>query len=88
MAETNGTAKRKFKPYKSYKFLGKDPVIAEMRQAVEATDTTYAQMHEDSGVAKTTFYNWFKGKTRRPQYAACQAAMKAIGYGFVLRKDE
>lgn len=83
---TNG--KRKVKPYKSYRFVGKDPVIAQMRTAVEDADTTYVQMHEDSGVSKTTFYNWFRGKTRRPQYAACQATMKAIGWGFVLRKGE
>ncbi len=88
MATDSSNGKRKTKPYKSYRFVGKDPVISQMRSAVEEADVTYRQMHDDSGVSTTTFYNWFRGKTRRPQYAACQAAMKAIGWGFVLSREK
>jgi DNA-binding phage protein len=41
---------------------------------------------EESGVRHSTIYNWFRGKTRRPQFAATIEVARALGHDLVLVK--
>lgn len=65
---------------KSYSFKDKDPVIDKMRGPIKNSDLSYAQISAKSGVAVSTLYNWFEGKTKRPQYATVIAVMRVLGY--------
>jgi transcriptional regulator with XRE-family HTH domain len=87
MAKSNG--KGSLKLYKSYNFVDKDPVIDKMRSMVKKEGLKYSRIQELSGVTPTTLYNWFDGKTRRPQYATVIAVARALGYKeSFTRKDE
>jgi transcriptional regulator with XRE-family HTH domain len=66
------------KIYKSYNFVDKDPVIDRLRGIVGGYK--YREVSDMSGVSETTIYNWFNGKTRRPQYATVMAVIRAMGY--------
>lgn len=72
-------AKRGFTNYRSYSFIDKDPVIDSLRTAVSQSKMSYRELHEQSDVAVTTMYNWFHGKTRRPQFATVAAVIRATG---------
>lgn len=76
------TKKTKMFFYKTYNFKDKDPVIDEMRTALQDSGKSYQEVHEDSGVSATTLYNWFNGETRRPQFATIRAAARAMGYDY------
>jgi hypothetical protein len=76
------------KPYKSYIFRDKDPVIDMMRTAVEDSGNSYVHISVDSGVAAGTLTNWFKGDTKRPQFATLQAVAYALGKEFVLQNKQ
>lgn len=64
--------------YKSYNFVDKDPIIDKMRSAVNGHK--YSEISDKSGVSVTTLHNWFKGNTRRPQYATVVAVMRSLGF--------
>jgi len=73
------------KIYKSYMFRTKDPVIDELRTLVMDTkgsikNKALVAIERDGGPSSSAMYNWFHGKTRRPQSAAVEAAGRAIGY--------
>lgn len=68
------------KLYKSYSFRDKDPVIDTMRTMIADEKVSYAEVSEQSGVSHTTLYNWFNGKTKRPQYATVMAVAGSLGY--------
>jgi DNA-binding phage protein len=70
--------------YRSYRFLDKDPIIDKIRTAVQDSGKTNLQIHEKSGVAIATLHNWFKGKTRRPQFATVAAVLRSIGKDVVV----
>lgn len=76
------------KLYKSYSFKDKDPVIDRLRTIIQDEGTTYATIHEDSGVSVTTLYNWFSGTTLRPQYASVMAVVRAMGYDMQIVKAD
>jgi|SRR5262245_1003808 len=65
---------------KSYSFKEKDPVIDKMRGPIKQSELSYAEISAKSGVSASTIYNWFEGKTRRPQYATVVAVMRVLGY--------
>jgi DNA-binding phage protein len=44
-----------------------------------ADSGTINDVSESSGVTKTTLYNWFNGKTKRPQFATVAAVLIACG---------
>ena len=67
------------KPYKSYVFRDKDPIIDVLRTAVADSKRKYSAIQEDSGVSTTTLYNWFHGATRRPQFCTVNAVARALG---------
>ncbi len=71
--------KRGFLQYKSYMFLDKDPVIDTLRTAVSTSKQKYSAISMNSGVATSTIYNWFHGRTRRPQFATVAAVARALG---------
>src|SRR5262245_12475679 len=68
------------KTYKTYMFTDKDPAIDQLRTIVQDSGESYAKIHELSGVADSTLYNWFHGDTRRPQNASIEAVARALGY--------
>lgn len=72
--------------YRTYKFREseKDPVIDMFRTAMADAGYTPQQVHEESGVALSTFHNWFDGPTRMPKHATIAAALGAIGKRFAI----
>jgi transcriptional regulator with XRE-family HTH domain len=72
--------------YKFYTFNGKDPIIPRVEQMLTDAGLSYVEAAERSGVSVQTFYNWFSGKTRKPQYATVMAVAYACGYKAVFRK--
>jgi hypothetical protein len=78
------------KPYRSYSFKDKDPVIDELRTIIASEGVSYRKVHELSDVSEQTLYNWFSGPVRRPQYATVMAVVRSLGYEqrFVKRKGK
>lgn len=73
-------------PYKSYMFKDKDPVIDKLRTLrADNSKMTEKAIEEESGVKRGTSRNWFKGGTRRPQFASVEAYARALGKTFVLQ---
>jgi hypothetical protein len=66
-------------PYKSYMFLDKDPVLDKVRTVVQDSKMSYREVHEKSGVSVACQRAWFKGATRRPQFATVNAVLRACG---------
>ena len=66
-------------PYRTYMFREKDPIIDFCRTKVEDSGETYRSISESSGVSTTTMYNWFHGKTRRPQFSTVAAILTSQG---------
>lgn len=66
--------------YKSYNFLDKDPIIDFIRTIVEESRIPIKEIEERSGVTAATLYNWFYGKTKRPQAATINAVLRCLGY--------
>jgi hypothetical protein len=70
--------------YPDYKFIDHDPVL-------DAIDTLRSEAGRDggpvttqyivtrSGVSATTLHNWYKRKTKRPQFATVKAVVRALG---------
>jgi len=75
-----------WKPYKSYNFKDKDPVIDRLCTIVQDTGASYRQIHDQSGVSTSCLYGWFNGKTRRPTHAAVAAVAAVFGYRSMLVK--
>jgi transcriptional regulator with XRE-family HTH domain len=73
-----------FKPYKSYNFINKDPVVDRLRTIIADEGMNYKEIHEASGVSTATMWAWFKGPTRRPTHAAVAAVAATMGYSFEL----
>lgn len=68
------------KPYATYVFVDKDPVIDKLRTIVQDSGETYKAVAERSGVSANTLTNWFNGATKRPQFASTMAVARALGY--------
>jgi uncharacterized membrane protein YkvA (DUF1232 family) len=75
-----------FKPYKSYNFKEKDPVIDKVRTIVNDEGASYKQISDASGVSTSCLYGWFNGATRRPQHAPLMAVLHALGYDYQIVK--
>lgn len=81
--------KRILKPYKSYRFINKDPIIDKVRTAVQDSKVSDKVLTADSGVSSACRRGWFKGATKRPQYATINATLRAIGYDLkIVRKND
>ena len=66
--------------YKSYSFVDKDPIIDEIRTVFQDSGVNYQWVHENSGVSTATLYNWFDGKTKKPQAATINAVLRSMGF--------
>lgn len=71
--------KRSIIVYRSYNFINKDPAIDVVRTMVQQSYKSYSKIHDNGGPTPTTLYNWFDGKTRRPQFCTLIAAARAVG---------
>lgn len=69
---------RTLKVYKSYNFIDKDPIIDYTRTKVFANGGP-SKVARESGVTYTTLRGWFKGQTKRPQFATVAAVLIACG---------
>jgi DNA-binding phage protein len=69
---------RELKVYKSYRFIDKDPIVDYTRTFVYENGGP-ATISKASGVTSSTLYSWYKGKTRRPQFATVAAVLMACG---------
>lgn len=70
--------------YKTYSFRNKDPIIDKLRTICDDGNFGYQEISDTCGVSTTTLYNWWYGKTRRPQYASTLAVARAMGYDYDL----
>lgn len=71
------------RPYRSYRFISKDPVIDLTRTVVQDSGYNYHQISDASGVSVSTLYNWFHGGTKRPQFCTVNAVGRACGQELV-----
>jgi hypothetical protein len=71
---------RGFITYDTYNFKDVDPVIDEMRTALDDSGHKASWACGVSRLSTTTVSNWFNNKTRRPQNASISAFMGALGY--------
>jgi DNA-binding phage protein len=78
---------RTISQYLSYSFVDKDPIIDRMRTIVADENVSYTDVHEKSGVSTNTLYQWFDGKTKRPQFATIMAVARGLGYDLTLTKQ-
>lgn len=66
-------------PYRHYNFVDKDPAIDFARTAIEDCGMSYQEISDAGGVSTSTLYNWFHGKTRRPQFATMAETLMTCG---------
>jgi len=76
------------KPYPTYMFREKDPIVDIVRTVVQDSGKTYAEIERDSGVSATTLWAWFAGATKRPQFATIMAVLRACGHDLKIGKLE
>jgi transcriptional regulator with XRE-family HTH domain len=74
--------------YKTYKFNGsaQDPSIGKFKTLYTKEGSTRGIVSEKSGISKTTIGNWLSGKTKRPQFATMQAAVRTLNHSFELQE--
>lgn len=85
MTKTHGGS---FKLYKTYSFTSKDPIIDKLRGIIQDEGVSYASLAAGSGVSESTLYQWFHGKTLRPQFASIMAVTRELKYDLALVKVE
>lgn len=73
----------KLKPYKSYPFNSRDPIIERTVKVIADSGHTYEEAAKKSGVSLGTILNWQSGKTKRPQFATIMAVGRACGQTLV-----
>lgn len=56
-----------------------DPIYKEILKLVKRDRRSVWDKANDSGLSTTTFYNWQKGKTKRPSGVSLQMAAKMLG---------
>lgn len=70
--------------YKSYVFIDKDPIIDEVGGLVKDTGTAWQEIEDGGGPKTATLRNWFRGRTRRPQFATVRAAIRTMGHDIII----
>jgi lambda repressor-like predicted transcriptional regulator len=70
--------------YTSYNFIDKDPVIDQLRTAIQDSGMSWSEISHNSGVSVSCLRNWFHGETRKPQNATIEAVLRAIGKSRVI----
>ena len=67
------------KLHNTYMFRDKDPGIDALRGAFQRAKVSRAEIAIKSNVSPSTYYGWFDGKVRRPQFCKLVATARAIG---------
>jgi len=72
--------------YAAYRFREdeQDPIVDRIRTLFKDHGETVNHVAHAAGLSPATLRNWFSGKTRRPQFATTAAAVRTMGYDFVL----
>lgn len=72
--------------YSSYQFRKdeQDPIVDKIRTIFEDHGKSIGDLAHGSGISNSTIRNWFSGKTKRPQFATAAAAVRTMGYDFIL----
>lgn len=72
----------KLRLYKTYMFRDKDPIIDELRTALQdeygSTRGAEEIIHNASGVSIACQREWFEGKTMKPQHATIRAVVGCL----------
>lgn len=63
-----------------YRFIEKDPVVDEVREAIRKSGMSLKWISDTSGVSPGTLSKWDKGSTKRPQNLTVTFVMNALGY--------
>lgn len=74
------------KPNNSRAPTTKDPDFIEVIRLLRGHNAKAVAAASDNLVGRSTIYNWKRGKVRRPQHYTMQAALRAIGWEYSLRK--
>src|SRR5215467_5506352 len=69
---------RTLRVYREYNFVDKDPVVDYTRTRVYANGGPN-KIAKKSGVAPTTLYGWYRGRTRHPQFATVARVLLSCG---------
>lgn len=77
---------KKGRGFLAYNFMDKDPIIDRMRRMIEKEGLTLQEVSIASGVTIQTLYNWFRGETRKPQFATAMAVIRGLGYNIRFMK--
>jgi hypothetical protein len=78
------TKPRELKPYKHYPFKGQDPMTSKVLAAIDDEGIKPSALSRETGISGSTFGNWRKRKTKRPQFATFQATLMAVGKQLVI----
>lgn len=79
--------KKIFGGYTNYSFKEKDPSIDEVQTLwQDAGSPSFQEISEKTGLSASTPYEWFFGKTRKPNNCSLQSFGKALGYHRPWRK--
>lgn len=81
------------KLYRTYRFIDKDPVVDKIRTVFKdeglLNPRGYNIAHQLSGVAVSTYKNWFDGDTKRPTNPTIEATLTSLGYHRpIVKKDD
>lgn len=63
-----------------YRFLDKDPIIDDYREAVRKSGMTRKEIEGHGGPKARTQLAWDKGDVRKPQSLSMASAMQIMGY--------
>lgn len=69
---------------RAYNFKDKDPIIDQLRTAIQEEGMSYPEVAEVSGVTVQTLYNWFNGDTKKPQHATVMCVVRGIGRDMII----
>lgn len=73
--------------YRNYSFVDKDPIIDAMRAILTDNNLSYRenakQIRAATGITTGTLRGWFRGPTRRPNFATAAAFCRFYGYDIV-----
>jgi hypothetical protein len=74
----------KWRIYKSYSFIDKDPFIYDYGAFLSKQGKTPAEIDARGGPRAQTQHNWFYGETRQPKFSSMRAAVRAAGGDIVI----
>jgi hypothetical protein len=69
-----------------YKTMQYDPRMLQTVMLLKASGKTPSYIQRVCGVTTQTLRNWEKKKTKRPQAATMDFALRTVGYQLVIRK--